>query len=247
MMCAVSRVILDARRAALSGLVDHAALFPPASMSVPDALAEDERVRAEKSGWLVHRFVAPVSRLAELGAVELPLSLVLDGDYGGGDPRVEAVEARPGADPDEVAALGLEAYVELPADLERLASLGLRAKVRCGGAAVPAVEELAAVVRDCRRLGLVFKATAGLHHAVAREGEHGFLNLLAACAFAGDEERALAERDPGAFSLDADELRWRDRAVGADELARMRAELFAGFGSCSVAEPVGELRALGIL
>ena len=30
----------------LEGIVDHAALFPPASLSVPDALAEDARVRA---------------------------------------------------------------------------------------------------------------------------------------------------------------------------------------------------------
>jgi hypothetical protein len=247
MMCAVSRVILDARRAALSGLVDHAALFPPASMSVPDALAEDERVRAEETGWLVHRFVAPVSRLTELGDAELPLSLVLDGDYGGGDPRVEAVEARPGADPDEVAALGLEAYVELPADLERLASLGLRAKVRCGGAAVPAIEELAAVVRDCRRLGLVFKATAGLHHAVAREGEHGFLNLLAACVFAGDEEDALDDEDATAFALDSRSFRWRGREADPVQVAGVRDSLWSGFGSCSVAEPAEELRALGVL
>jgi hypothetical protein len=247
MMCAVSRVILDARRAALSGLVDHAALFPPASMSVPDALAEDERVRAEETGWLVHRFVAPVSRLAELDGAELPLSLVLDEAYGGDDPRVEAVEARPGAAPERVAGLAAEVYVELPADLERLAALGLRAKVRCGGASVPSGDELAAVVRDCRRLGLVFKATAGLHHAVAQDGQHGFLNLLAACAFPGDETAALAERDPTAFALDPQGLRWGGRAAGVEELSRVRAELFAGFGSCSVAEPVGELQALGIL
>ena len=68
-----------------------------------------------------------------------------------------------------------------------------------------------------------FKATAGLHHAVRSNGEHGFLNLLAAVVF-GDEEAALAETDPDAFALDADVVRWRDRSRGADELARARRE-----------------------
>lgn len=247
MMCAVNRVILDARSAALTGLVDHAALFPPASMSMADALAEDERVRAGEAAWLVRRFVVPASRLGELGAADAPLSLVLDAPYAGDDSRVEAVEAPPGADAEAAAGLAAEVYVELPADLERLAALGMRAKVRCGGAVVPPVGELADVVRDCRRLGLVFKATAGLHHPVRRDGQHGFINLLAACVFDGIEEDALAEEDPAAFALDTEAFRWRDRVAGAEDVARVRAGLFAGFGSCSVAEPVDELHALGIL
>jgi hypothetical protein len=32
---------------------------------------------------------------------------------------------------------------------------------------------------------LVFKATAGLHHPVRSNGEHGFLNVLAAVVFEG--------------------------------------------------------------
>src|SRR5579875_2308885 len=91
---------------------------------------------------------------------------------------------------------------ELPQDEERalalveagrerqdeVAARGLRAKIRCGGERVPSVEELAAFVRDCRERGIVFKATAGLHHAYpTAAGEHGFLNLLAAAVF-GDEE-----------------------------------------------------------
>jgi hypothetical protein len=247
MMSSVAAVTLgDARRAALGGLVDHAALFPPASMAMDAALEEDARVRAAPEAWLVRRFVVPASRLEELGDADLPLALVLDAPYGGGDRRVEAVEARPGADPDVVAGLAPEVYVELPSDLERLASLGQRAKVRCGGAAVPSVAELADVVRRCRELGLVFKATAGLHHAVRTGGEHGFLNLLAAAVF-GDEEAALAEEDAGTFSLDATAFRWRDDSATGAEVARVREGLFAGFGSCSVAEPVDELRALSIL
>jgi len=239
-------VTLDARTAALAGLIDHAALFPPASMPLADALAEDARVRVGGESVLVRRFVVPASRLSELVAVEVPLSVVLDAPYAGGDSRVEAVEAPPGVELESVVGLATEVYVELPTDLDRLAALGLRAKVRCGGARVPSVEELATVVRGCRARGLVFKATAGLHHAVRHDGEHGFLNLLAACVF-GDEERALADEDPAAFALDAESFRWRDRTAGAAHVARVRAELWYGFGSCSIAEPFSDLRSLGVL
>jgi hypothetical protein len=237
----------DARRAALGGVIDHAALFPPAGMTMADALEEDARVRASPEAWLVRRFVVPSSRLAEVCDGDLPLALVLDAPYAGGDPRVQAVEARPGTEPAAVDGLAPEVYVELPADLERLAQLGLRAKVRCGGAAVPSVEELAGVVRRCRELGLVLKATAGLHHAVRTNGGHGFLNLLAAAVFRDEEEEALTEEDASAFSLDAAAFGWRDRRATAGQVAAVRERLFAGFGSCSVAEPVAELRALAML
>ena len=116
-------------------------------------------------------------------------------------------------------------------------------KLRCGGARVPEVEEVAAFVRRCRDAGLRFKATAGLHHALPTDGEHGFLNLLAACVFS-DEEEMLATRD---LALDAESFRAGGRAADAETCARVRRELFASIGSCSFAEPVGELKELGIL
>ena len=108
---------------------------------------------------------------------------------------------------------------------------------------MPSVEELAGFIRTCRERSVVFKATAGLHHALPTGGEHGFLNLLAACVF-GDEEAALRD---DAFELDAESFRWRGREAGPEELARVRRELFSGIGSCSFDEPVAELEALGIL
>ena len=237
----------DARRALLSRLIDHAALFPPASMSMCDAVAEDQRVRAGEEAWLVSRFVCPLSKLGELGDAQLPLSVVLDADGPvPNDARIEAVESRPR---DGLAGTAPEVYVELaPGDerLSELPALGFRAKVRCGGATVPSVEELAGFVRDCRELDLPFKATAGLHHPVRSDGAHGFLNLLAAAVF-GDEEAALAEEEVEAFRVTADAFLWRDRSASPDEIARVRREVFVGFGSCSVAEPVEDLRALGIL
>ena len=237
-----------ARRALLERLIDHAPLFPPAALPMAEALEEDRRFRAGPDGWLVRRFVCPASKLAEVDGLEAPLSVVLDEVRPLDDPRVEAVEAGPGIDVDSLRSLADEAYAEVSPDgsLDRLASRGVRAKVRCGGDRVPTVEELAGFVRRCRELSVPFKATAGLRHAVRTPGEHGFLNLLAGAQF-GDEEQALADSDPGAFALEGEGFSWRGRLAGADEIARMRAELFIGFGSCSAQEPADELRALGFL
>jgi hypothetical protein len=246
----------DGRRALFGRLIDHAPLFPPASLPLPDALAADRRAQAGEDEWLLARLVWPASRLDELDNGGRGLSVVLDGpieDFVAQSHKLrslEAVEVRRRHGSADLAGLAAEVYVELPPDelddLPSLAAFGLRAKVRCGGAAVPSVEELARFVRACREHGVVFKATAGLHHAFPTGGEHGLLNLLAAAVF-GDEEEALAETDRDALRLDANTFRWRGRAVGAVEIARVRRELFATVGSCSFAEPVGELRALGVL
>jgi len=116
-------------------------------------------------------------------------------------------------------------------------------KLRCGGARVPPAEEVAAFVRGCRGRGVRFKATAGLHHALPTGSEHGFLNLLAAAVF-GDEEEMLGTRE---IALDSESFRANGRTAGAERCAAVRRDLFHSIGSCSFDEPVGELRALGIL
>lgn len=241
----------DARLSLLAGLIDHAPTFPPASLEPEAALAEDRRARASAERELLGRLVWPASRLDALGAEERLLSVVLD-DGAVEDGRVEAVELRRPASLDGLGDAAREVFVELPLDaaleedLDALAERGLGAKVRCGGASVPSIAELASFLRGCRERGLAFKATAGLHHAVRGQREHGFLNVLAAVVF-GDEEEALAERDAHAFALTADGFAWRDRHAGAAELAQARRERLRSIGSCSFFEPVEELRALGML
>ncbi|HSI96775.1 MAG TPA: hypothetical protein VK926_00290, partial [Gaiellaceae bacterium] len=232
----------DARVALLERLIDHAPLFPPASLDLEDALEEDLRARGSVSSFVLARFVCPASRFRELPDVGRGVSVVLDGPLEP-DARVEAVESAMSEGLGALASLADEVYVELSADdslderLDALASLGLRAKVRCGGTAKPSIEELARFVRACRDRGLVFKATAGLHRAIGHEGEHGFLNLLAAAVF-GDEESALAETDANAFALDTEAFRWRGRSATADALTRARRERLSSIGSCSFFEPV---------
>jgi hypothetical protein len=220
-------------------LIDHAPLFPPASLPLAEALEDHRRARDSEDGWIVRRFVCPASTLAQLDGEPPALSVVLDAAADLGDPRIEALEIPPGG-----AAPRWDAEVYLEGAVPPLSSPQAMVKVRCGPT-VPAVEELAALVRSCREHAVPFKATAGLHHAVRQDGQHGFVNLLAAAIF-GDEEAALAEEDEAAFRLEGADFRWRDRAASTAEVKRGR-ELFVAFGSCSFSEPVADLRALGLL
>lgn len=243
----------DARRALLARLIDHAPTFPPASLPPAEALAEDTRAAASAHAFMLARLVWPASALAQLASSERAVSAVLDAPLAGAeDARVESIETR-AVGRDGIPSQVTEIYVETPIDdalegrLDHLLEQGLRAKVRCGGAEVPSGSELARFVRACRDRGLVFKATAGLHHAVRGDGDHGVLNLLAAAVFEGDEDAALAETERDAFGLDAAAFTWRDRAASGEEIARVRQELFHSVGSCSFFEPVEELEALGML
>jgi hypothetical protein len=243
---------IHARRALFGGLIDHAPTFPPEELPLEQGLAEHRRVRQSDHGWIVNRFVCPASKLAQLGDEPLRLSVVLDtGELPAADPRIEAVEAA-GIDPEILFGAAPEIYAELPLRddvsfrILQLGELGIRAKVRCGGAATPSVAALAEFVQACRRLEVSFKATAGLHQPVRHGDEHGFLNLLAAAVF-GDEEAALEEDDADAFSVTTEAFTWRDRSAGAEVVARARGELFASFGSCSAREPIDGLSALGLL
>ena len=227
-------------------LIDHAPLFPPARLPLPEALEDNRRAREGPHGWIVRRFVVPASVLDRLDGEALALSVVRDADFDRSDARVESMEVPPDG---SFASADGETYFEFdleaaPGLVERLARSGGRLKVRCGPQ-VPSIDALARTIRACRGSSLPFKATAGLHHAVGQDGQHGFVNLLAAAVF-GDEEAALAEEDQEAFAIDGDAFRWRDRTASATEVERAR-ELFVAFGSCSFDEPVDDLRRLGLL
>ena len=113
--------------------------------------------------------------------------------------------------------------------------------MRCGGAQVPTAAALGRFLSACRAARVPFKATAGLHHPLAVDGGHGFLNVIAACAF--DDAAALSET----IELGPAGLRWRDRVAGSDELERVRREQLVAVGSCSFSEPVDDLKQLGVL
>ncbi|MFI8221241.1 hypothetical protein [Streptomyces sp. NPDC085932] len=154
----------------------------------------------------------------------------------------------------------LDVYVEIPRDdrapsvLDAVSEHGLRAKFRTGGVRAefyPDEAELAASVAAAVRVGVAYKATAGLHHAVRNTDpdtgfeQHGFLNVLLATATlldGGDENDAravLADRDgPGLAA------RLRDLTPGIATAARAA---FTSFGTCSITEPLAELVELGLV
>ncbi|HTU71417.1 MAG TPA: hypothetical protein VMF11_13990 [Candidatus Baltobacteraceae bacterium] len=192
---------------------------------------------------------------AEIAALEVPL----------GDLTIAECAARA----KRAGLRELPSYVELPRGagteeltnaMEALAAWRLGAKLRCGGVepeAYPSIADVAAFLVATQEAGTRFKATAGLHHPVRHFNReigvsmHGFLNLLAAAAFAPHVDRStleaiVGEEDPDAFELGSS-LRWRDQEIGAGELAVMRSTRFVGYGSCSFTEPVEDLRALEIL
>ena len=231
----------------LARLIDHAPLFPPASMDMPAAVAEDVRARASEHAWMLARFVCPAGRLpeleAQLGDGEPPaVSAVLDGgDWAASALPVEALELV-GA-PDFEPPAGLDVFCEVPLDdgwrdtLAAVAAAGAKAKLRCGGRSIPSVEAVAAFFAAARDLDLPFKATAGLHHPVRGEREHGFLNLLTAA------DRAVA----GAGEAELREILAITDAGGLGTGSAAGRELFVSIGSCSFAEPVADLQGLGLL
>lgn len=261
---------MSARRALLERLIDHAALFPPASLPMGAAVEEDRRARASAEAWMLDRFICPATRLHELPDDPPPLSVVVDGEPSA-DPGalpIELVEARGvslerirdlfGQEPEVFVELAVGEGLE-PA-LAGLSNAGAGAKLRCGGVtadAFPSVEQVARFVCACEEIGVPWKATAGLHHPVRHVDQdtgfhmHGFLNLLAAAAFADEGEEAvaaiLAEEDPVAFTVDDREFGLHGYRADADAIARMRRERLVAYGSCSFSEPVEDLTALGVL
>jgi hypothetical protein len=153
-------------------------------------------------------------------------------------------------------------YVEAPlpehpewqAVLKSVAKHGLNLKFRTGGTeptAFPSEREVAAWITDAVAAGVSFKCTAGLHNAVRHTGHetdfehHGYLNVLLATAqaVAGRDtetvEATLAERD-------GQHLAAALKGLSKPETIAARAA-FRSYGSCSVLEPLDDLRSLHLL
>ncbi len=150
-----------------------------------------------------------------------------------------------------------------PDDLRVVARHQLRAKVRTGGLApdaFPAPAGLVAFIESARDVGVPFKATAGLHHAMrgayplsdelgAQSATmHGFVNLMLATAAVGDRlptttaAALLTRTDHAALVFDDERVRWGDVELSTEAIGRMREAQCVSFGSCSFREPADEYR-----
>lgn len=251
MAAAVERHRADARRG--HPVLSHRFLCPASQVGA--LRAQLRHADALRLGVIVDTGVDGVAPAAaatsddrlSLETVEIPLPADQVADAAEQlAPRLTAVEAR--------------VFAEIPrvpgwrAALDVLADHGVGAKVRCGGVRAdlfPSVAELAAFVSAAAALGVPFKATAGLHHAVRhrdpRTGfeHHGFLNLLLAVCRAVDG----APPDDIAAVLatdDATALAEESRAVTTATAQRAR-QLLVAYGSCSTSEPIDDLVGLRLI
>jgi hypothetical protein len=229
-------------------LIDYAGLFPPAALSMEEAVRNYARYREGEHAWMLGKFVVPEARANEVPK-DFPTSVL----------GVDEVRAN-----GNFGSLTAKTFVEIGdvGLIPELAKNGLHAKIRTGGVtpdAIPHPDRVATFIRICAMHGVPFKATAGLHHPLrcmraltyepnsARATMHGFVNVFMAAAFPHDAERVLVEDDPKAFRFEDDVAWWRDHAVTTEHLADVRREFAISFGSCSFEEPVAELQELGWL
>ncbi|KGN39233.1 hypothetical protein [Knoellia subterranea] len=182
------------------------------------------------------------------------------------EPRVEVVGVEMGWFPGwrNLPVDGLPLTLEVPRGADRDRALeDIRAAGDSGGRTVqakfrtgatptwqwPDEAELAEFVHDAARLGVPFKLTGGLHHAVRAEHDgdpqHGLLNVLLAVHSATRDgavmavESLLARRDSRLLADAVDNL--------TDDDARRVRSLFTAYGCCEVTDPIGELDDLGLL
>jgi len=200
-----------------------------------------------------------------------PLTVVAGALAAAGDQvtvsHIEAPVAKRGEDPMPgvkaflTIAAGRIGYAEVPLTWGLLAALDtltearangrqVAPKFRTGGLAAelfPTPVELAAVICACRDRSLPFKLTAGLHHALRHTDpetgflHHGFLNVLAGAIAAAD----------GAEAADVAEVLATTDAVPLVETVRSRLDrerpLWIGYGTCAVADPLDDMRRLGLI
>lgn len=168
---------------------------------------------------------------------------------------------------DLLAFQAISVFVEVPLDesvRETLPALAetewIGAKGRTGGiepAAIPSAPALGAFLGLALDLDVEFKLTAGLHEPLRHFDPslgvpvHGFLNVLVGCllhlrAFLSAGEWASVLEDEALAGLDVgrNTVSFRGEPFTLADCEEVR-DLFAGFGSCSVDEPVEGMRRLG--
>ena len=293
----------------LTGFIDYAGLFPPAELSMAEAVRSYAEYRKGPDHELLGRFVLPASRMEEFAgeaaehlergdrSVPWCLSILADvdaatarrsmmeftanhmSDSAQGHALCDAVEVKA---EDEIQIKSIASAFSSPIrlffeigsngrleqSLEVVARNGGAAKIRTGGTKPDAFPESEAVVHfisNCARLGIPFKATAGLHHAIcgtypltyesdgASNPMFGYLNMLLASAFI---RKGMTERD-ARYLLEEDSIEefnfhdvgvtWRGHSLNRDDLRGTRSQLMLSFGSCSFREPVDEARELGLI
>ncbi|MCS6883999.1 MAG: hypothetical protein RMM17_11005 [Acidobacteriota bacterium] len=152
---------MKAVRNLLGNIIDYAGLFPPAALSMQEAVAKYYEYLMSEYRWLLSRFILPVSRFEEFEVAaagydaEFAVSAISDGNLDRDLQKIAEFNARnflkysveclevKTSDPTEVGQISAKApemmltYVEIPFGseeyLKQLAAFGRRAKIRTGG------------------------------------------------------------------------------------------------------------------
>jgi hypothetical protein len=277
----------------LAGLIDYAGLYPPAGLDMHSAVRSYLSYGRSKHAPALGRFIVDLNRLTELreevgdsmrdmrlSVIATPaadwesLALLLEDGF-----PIDMVEVKP-TRTSEIERITkripstLKTYCEVPVDppdsnlFEAISAAGACAKLRMGGVVAEAFPSARATARTLKALvdrRIVFKATAGLHHAIRSSHPftyepksaagimHGFLNLCCAAALlhfggeAGEAERLLEEQNPDAWQVTPDAVAWCNFCWSAEQLGAVRREFLISFGSCSFEEPIHDLEAMGWL
>jgi len=274
----------------LEGLIDYAGLYPPASLDMRSAVRNYLSYRKTLHAAALGRFIVNFDRLTELREAagnsirEMKLSVIAPSDadwatlptlLAEGFP-IDMIEVKMDR-PSEIERIGklvpagVATYFEVPVHsrateaLASIAAVGARVKLRMGGVAAdtfPSTQEACDMLNTLARLGIPFKATAGLHHPIRSSHPltyepqspiakmHGFFNLCCAATllhFGGEASEAkqlLDEEDSGAWQVTGDAIGWRSYQWSAEQLRSVRKQFMISFGSCSFTEPMHDLEAL---
>ena len=290
--------MLSSLKLLLTAIVDYAGLFPPAELSMQEAIANYSKYCQTLDNWLLGHFVVPVSRLPELEVllvnrypenklvIPCSISAILSENWElelkqiqafnhRNQIQIAAVEFKPLSLGEIQQAInhlpkGIESFLEIPLDenlenyLAVLKGTKVAAKIRTGGLSTevfPPVDRLCQFIFASAEAQVPFKATAGLHHALAGNyavsykgksfstNMQGFLNLsiLAALVYGqkltqSEALTVLQESSSTNFKFQEDNITWHNHYLNLAELQKSRKCFFRSFGSCSFQEPLDELR-----
>lgn len=260
--------------ALLDHLLDHAALFPPAELSMAEALRVDRAARTGPHAALVGVFVCLASRLPELTAElarqraegelagwdeQLPISVVVDaaGVPRPSDARVDLrlLELRMPAEQAMTALAdappGLPAYVEVPIEALEF-ELDRLAKARAAGSPVGGKVRCGGsrVPSDDELTAVILGCAERGLPLKATQGLHSAIRTEHHHGFLNLLIACAAALRAGDVKAALQE-RSADALLAAvpdAALARqVRSELLVSYGTCSLSEPLAELQALGVL
>lgn len=185
-------------KALLTATVDYAGVFPPAKLSMKDAMTQFAQAAVGHQAEMLNRFVLPATGLEDFVVLqeyfpetEWPLSVTLTGDVAIALQQLQhhkdaialkALEVPPLPAQELVALLpdlpgDIDLFFEMPIDqidahLSVIWGTPAMVKIRTGGVTVdafPSSKQVAKAIQTFAQAGIPFKATAGLHHALRSE------------------------------------------------------------------------------